>query len=108
MKELEPVQGRETKMNTGRKQKIRPVSKDRMDLGCLPCRAGSGRGRGHQGLSSNVLGQWTDFIMSLDRAGFMSFIVYLTDNSAWRKYQEGSVKSTGPGIWLPEFKFQYL
>ena len=46
--------------------------------------------------------------MSLDRAGFMSFIVYLTDNSAWRKYQEGSVKSTGPGIWLPEFKFQYL
>ena len=39
MKELEPVQGRETKMNTGKGKKIWPVRKDRMDLGCLPCRA---------------------------------------------------------------------
>ena len=74
------------------------MRKDRMDLGCLPCRAGSGQGWGHQDLSSHILGQRTDFIMSLDRAGFTSFIVYLTDNSVWRKYQEGSVKSTGPGI----------
>lgn len=39
---------------------------------------------------------------------FTSCIVYLGDNSRWRKYQESSAKSTGPGVWLPEFKVQPL
>lgn len=29
---------------------------------------------------------------------FTSCIVYLGDNSRWRKYQESSAKSTGPGV----------
>ena len=105
IKELEPVQGKETKMNTGREQKIWPVRKqDGPGLFTFQRRLRSGELR----FILECLGEWTDFIMSLDMARFTSCIAYLSDNSAWRKYQEGSVKSTGPGVWLPEFKFQYL